>query len=350
MLQQDIIDNISSGIIGLDTNFDVQLINPAAEALLQLSEARILGTRITNVEIENLPWEPTIAQARSEDRAIVRRGLKIETRDGNPASADMIITPLRGLSATLAYLIELQPVDRLLRISKEENLLAAQQTTRTVVRGLAHEIKNPLGGIRGAAQLLERELPDDGTLQEYTSIIIKEADRLRALVDRLMGPNEQPAISPLNVHEILEHVLQLITVEAGERVAILRDYDPSLPDIRGDRAQLIQAILNVLRNSLQATEAQPQCALMIRTRSQRQFTIGETRHRLVCQIDLIDNGPGIPDELRETLFAPMVSGRANGTGLGLSIAQSIVQRHGGLLSFSSRPGETCFSLFLPMET
>lgn len=347
MLQQDIIDNISSGIIGLDADGKVRLINPAAESLLQLSEARLLGQSIEVVETPDLPWSATLSQVLSEGRAVVRRGLSFELRDGYAPVADAVISPLQDVPG-LAFLIELQPVDRLMRISREENLLSAQQTTRTVVRGLAHEIKNPLGGIRGAAQLLEREL-GAGPLQEYTHIIIQEADRLRNLVDRLLGPNRAFTLQPLNIHRVTEHVLQLITVEAGERLAICRDYDPSLPDILGDWQQLIQALLNILRNALQATEQQPQCAITLRTRSQRQFTIGDTRHRLVCRIDVTDNGPGIPEELRETLFVPMVSGRPDGTGLGLSIAQSIVQRHGGLLNCESRPGCTCFSIFLPME-
>jgi two-component system nitrogen regulation sensor histidine kinase GlnL len=347
MLQQDIIDNISSGIIGVDAEYRVQLINPAAEALLQLSEARILGQMICEMGSTEVPWRETLEQARTEGRSIVRRGLSLDTRDGKPAQADMVITPLHDV-ATLAYLIELQPVDRLMRISREENLVNAQETTRSVVRGLAHEIKNPLGGIRGAAQLLERELPE-GPLQEYTDIIIQEADRLRDLVDRLLGPNKQPTMASLNIHEVVEHVLQLVIVEAGERLALVRDYDPSLPELRADRAMLIQAFLNIIRNALQATENQPQCVLTLRSRSQRQFTIGETRHRLVCRIDIIDNGPGIPEHLRETLFAPMVSGRAEGTGLGLSIAQSIVHRQGGLLTCDGDSGQTCFSIFLPME-
>jgi CheY-like chemotaxis protein len=152
----------------------------------------------------------------------------------------------------------------------------------------------------------------------------------------------------MNIHEVLEHVLQLIAVEAGERLVLLRDYDPSLPELHGDRSQLIQALLNILRNALEATVTAP-LRITLRTRSQRQFTIGEKRHRLVCRIDVIDNGPGIPPELRETLFMPMVSGRAEGTGLGLSIAQSIVHRHGGLLTCESRARRTCFSIFLPME-
>lgn len=346
MLQQDIIDNISSGIIGLDASHRVRLINPAAEALLQLSEARLIGQKISELDTPDMPWSSSLEQAVSEGRAIVRRGLVLAMRDGKPVQADMTLTPLT--QTTLAFLIELQPVDRLLRISREENQLNAQETTRHVVRGLAHEIKNPLGGIRGAAQLLERELPE-GHLQEYTGIVIQEADRLRNLVDRLLGPNTQPTIETLNVHEILEHVLQLICVEAGKRLSLLRDYDPSLPELQGDRGQLIQALLNILRNALQATEDLPRCEITLRTRSQRQFTIGEKRHRLVCRIDIVDNGPGIPPELQETLFVPMVSGRAEGTGLGLSISQSIVHRHGGLLTCESRPGETTFTLYLPMD-
>lgn len=348
MLQQDIIDNISSGVIGLDADYRVRLINPAAEALLQLSEARLLGSRICELESPKVPWRTTLEQADLEGRAIVRRSLSLETRDGQPLVIDMVITPLREVAA-LNFLIELQPVDRLHRISREENIINAQETTRSVVRGLAHEIKNPLGGIRGAAQLLEREL-SPGSLQEYTAIIIQEADRLRDLVDRLLGPNTQPSMEPINIHEILEHVLQLLIVEAGERLAVCRDYDPSLPDVLGDRPQLIQTLLNITRNALEATESQPQCAITLRTRSQRQFTIGEKRHRLVCRIDIIDNGPGIPEDIAETLFVPMVSGRPNGSGLGLSIAQSIVHRHGGLLACESRPGETCFSIYLPMES
>ncbi|WP_439101285.1 nitrogen regulation protein NR(II) [Congregibacter sp.] len=347
MLQQNIIDNINSGIIGLDADYRVRLINPAAEAILQLSEARILGAMICELDTHDVPWRATLDQAAKEGRAIVRRGLSLDTRDGKPSFADIVVSPMREVSQ-LAFLIEMQPVDRLLRISREENLMNAQETTRTVVRGLAHEIKNPLGGIRGAAQLLERELPQ-GSLQEYTNIIIQEADRLRDLVDRLLGPSKAPALVSLNIHEVLEHVLQLAVVEAGERLAVLRDYDPSLPSIKGDRGLLIQAMLNIVGNALQATDSQPQCALTLRSRSQRQFTIGERRHRLVCQIDIIDNGPGIPDALRDTLFVPMVSGRAEGTGLGLSISQSIIHRHGGLLSCESRPGETCFTIHLPME-
>lgn len=315
---------------------------------MQLSEARLLGQPICESLQTDLPWRASLDQARKEGRSIVRRGLQLETRDGPPTVTDMIVSPLHDI-AGLAFLVELQPVERMLRINREENLLTAEQTTRTVVRGLAHEIKNPLGGIRGAAQLLERELPG-GNLREYTRIIIQEADRLRSLVDRLLGPNKKLSVAELNVHEVLEHVVQLVLAEAGDRVVLLRDYDPSLPELKGDRGQLIQAILNILRNALEATQDQPRCELTLRTRSQRQFTIGDTRHRLICRIDIGDNGPGVPPDLKQNLFMPMVSGRADGSGLGLSIAQAIVHRHGGLLNCESRPGDTCFSLFLPMDT
>jgi two-component system nitrogen regulation sensor histidine kinase GlnL len=244
--------------------------------------------------------------------------------------------------------VELLAVDRLLKISREESFLHAQETNRAVIRGLAHEIKNPLGGVRGAAQLLARELPNE-ELAEYTRIIIREADRLRDLVDRLLGPNRQLDLRPLNIHEILEHVRNLIAAESDNRVTIARDYDPSLPEIPCDRAQLIQAVLNIMRNALQAAKDPGECEIILRSRSQRQFTVGAQVHRLMCRVDIIDNGPGIPAALQSSVFAPMVTGRAGGTGLGLSIAQSIIHLHGGVLECESRPGETRFTFYLPME-
>ena len=202
--------------------------------------------------------------------------------------------------------------------------------------------------MRGAAQLLARELPNDN-LAEYTRIIIREADRLRDLVDRLLGPNRQLDRRALNIHELLEHVRNLITAESGNRVSVTRDYDPSLPEFYGDKSQLIQAVLNIMRNALQAAEDPDACRILLRSRAQRQFTVGAQVHRLVCRVDIIDNGPGIPPELRPSVFAPMVTGRAGGTGLGLSIAQSIIHLHGGILECESRPGDTRFTFYLPME-
>ena len=210
-------------------------------------------------------------------------------------------------------------------------------------------MKNPLGGIRGAAQLLARELSSPDQL-EYTQIIIREVDRLRALVDQLLGPNKQLEPESLNIHEVLEHVRQLIEAEIDQTISVIRDYDPSLPDLSGDRSQLIQAILNITRNALQACEGQASCKLTLRTRVLRQFTIGSNRHKLVCKIDIQDNGPGVPEDMIGLIFLPMVTGRAEGTGLGLSISQSIINRHGGLLECQSEPGNTLFTIYLPLES
>jgi two-component system nitrogen regulation sensor histidine kinase GlnL len=223
-----------------------------------------------------------------------------------------------------------------------------QDTTRKLVRGLAHEIKNPLGGIRGAAQLLERELETERE-RDYTRIIIEEADRLRNLVDRMLGPSQLPRLSSTNMHQVLERVVQLVEAEAPGRIEIVRDYDPSLPNVEADLEQLIQAMLNIVRNAQQALENTPNPRICLRTRIIRQFTIGNVRHRMVARIDVSDNGPGVPPELSERIYYPMISGRADGSGLGLSITQSIVNQHHGLIECDSRPGATTFSVYLPLE-
>jgi two-component system nitrogen regulation sensor histidine kinase GlnL len=217
---------------------------------------------------------------------------------------------------------------------------------------MAHEIKNPLGGIRGSAQLLERML-DNPELKEYTTIIIEEVDRLRNLVDKMLGPNKLPERLETNIHEVLERVRSLIMVEAAEKLNIIRDYDPSIPEFLADKEQLIQVILNISRNAMQALLSKRQvnspAEITLSTRAVRQFTIGHTKHRLVLHISIIDNGPGIPEDIRESLFLPMVSGRAEGTGLGLSIAQSIINQHQGIIECDSTLGKTHFSIYLPLE-
>jgi two-component system nitrogen regulation sensor histidine kinase GlnL len=247
-------------------------------------------------------------------------------------------------------IIEIQPIDRLLRISREEMLTTSHETTRNLVRGMAHEIKNPLGGIRGAAQLLARELPNTG-LTEYTNIIIDEADRLRNLVDRMLGPNQLPKWQSLNIHEAIERVGNIIKAESSDAIKIVRDYDPSIPAMQGDKEMLIQALLNIVRNAMQAlVEANVlNGVIQLRTRVHRQYTIGRKHHSLVCRIDIIDNGPGIASDMIENIFYPMISGRAEGTGLGLTISQHLIHQHHGLIECQSEPGKTRFSLYLPME-
>jgi len=345
----DILENISTGVIALNGDLKVTSINSAAQALLEVSLARTIGAHADQLVLRPAQWLQNLKQAKDSNAPLTQRGLPLTLLSGHQIHVDLTVNPVLNKQGNTGLLVEIQAIDRLLKISREEGMLHAQETTKTVIRSLAHEIKNPLAGVRGAAQLLAKELPGDH-LGEYTQVIIKEADRLRDLVDRLLGPRQQLSLQEMNIHEVLEHLCKLILAESGNQVKIVRDYDPSLPDIPADRAQLVQAILNIMRNALQAASRTEDCILTLCTRSQRQFTIGATRHRLVCRVDISDNGPGIPEDLMHAIFVPMITGRAEGTGLGLAISQSIINRHGGLLECSSRPGKTTFTIYLPMET
>jgi len=240
-----------------------------------------------------------------------------------------------------ALLAELRPIEQQLRLAREERIAAEQQANRELIRNLAHEIKNPLGGIRGAAQLLDREL-ERPALHEYTQVIIKEADRLQRLIDRMLTPHRVPHVEPLGIHEVLERVRSLVKAEFG--VVIERDYDPSLPELVGDREQLIQAVLNIARNAAQAGGK----TVTFRTRAIRQITMLRHRYKLALELQVIDDGPGVPEEIRDRIFNPLVSGREGGTGLGLSLAQTFVQYHQGVIEFESRPGRTTFRILLPL--
>jgi len=345
-----ILDNISTGIISLNDSLQVTYINPAAESLLDVSATRVMGCSAGELVGKNQGWEANLRTILTNSVPQTRREIPLQLHSGQTIQVDLSVSITEFNGNKRGIVLEIFPVDRLMRISREENLLMAQESTRSMLRGLAHEIKNPLGGVRGAAQLLARELTD-GNLTDYTRVIIREADRLRDLVDRLLGPSGKPRVASLNIHEVLEHVRKLVAAETGHQIKLHRDYDPSLPAVQGDRGLLVQAVLNIARNAVQALQeantAEPQ--ISFRSRSQRQFTIGTTCHRLVCRLDITDNGPGIPADALPTVFMPMVSGRAGGTGLGLSIAQSILNRHGGLMECQSTPGATVFTLYLPME-
>ncbi|MDH5572358.1 MAG: nitrogen regulation protein NR(II), partial [Gammaproteobacteria bacterium] len=244
-------------------------------------------------------------------------------------------------------LLEITPINRLLRIVRDENRLSQQDATREILRGLAHEIKNPLGGLRGAAQLLEKQL-DSAELKEYTGVIISEADRLQKLLNRILGPNTLPDKQLLNIHEVLERVRSVVSVEAGQGISLRRDYDPSIPEFSADLDQLVQAILNIVRNAVQAMGDKGE--VVLKTRVERKFSIGQNCHKLVARINIEDTGAGVPDDLKEKIFFPMVTGRAEGTGLGLSIALSIIERHGGVIECKSEPGHTVFSILIPIES
>ncbi|WP_168015082.1 nitrogen regulation protein NR(II) [Halomonas salinarum] len=344
-MYQRLLEHLSAAVLLLDGDLRVRWMNPAAEALLAVSLKRVRGTCLEPLEgIEGAIAE-VLCKARDELHPFTQREAVLTNGSGEVITADFTVTPL----SKEELLLEVEPRDRLMRISREEALIARQQTIKTLTRGLAHEVKNPLGGIRGAAQLLERDLPDP-SLKEFTRIIVEEADRLRDMVDRMLGPNQPVHDALFNIHKVLERVRSLIVAEHPD-VELVRDYDPSLPEFQGDESRMIQAVLNIARNAVEAMDDAHTTTprLTLRTRARRQFTLGTERHRLVCEVAIIDNGPGIPESLRETLFFPMVSGRAEGSGLGLSIAQSILHKHQGLIECDSEPGATEFRLLVPLE-
>ncbi|WP_336368427.1 nitrogen regulation protein NR(II) [Marinobacter sp. C2H3] len=348
-----ILDSLTTAVLVLGDRLRVEYLNPAAESLFETSLTRSHGQPLDDILLDSDDALSTLNAALENGQSYTRREAEFVLASGTRLTVDYSVTPLSLEPSEL--LMEIQGRDRLLRISREEDIISQQETTRTLVRGMAHEIKNPLGGIRGAAQLLDRELDSDEQ-REYTRVIIDEADRLRSLVDRMLGPNKAPQLAPTNVHEILERVRTLLEAESKGRVQLLRDYDPSLPDLVGDKEQLIQAFLNIARNAMEAAfecpDARPDGeppTITFRTRALRQFTIGHRRHRLVCRVDVTDNGPGIPPDLLQNIFYPMISGRATGTGLGLSITQSIIGQHHGLVECESEPGRTDFIIFLPLE-
>lgn len=343
-LYQGVIENLHTAVLVFDDALRLCYLNPSAEMLLAASAARLLGAGAAQL-LPSKPLAGALTEALASGHPFTERELVLELGPERRVTVDMTATPLIE-PGRRELLVEMTQVDRQLRIIREEGLLAQTATTRVLVRGLAHEINNPLGGLRGAAQLLERELPDEA-LKEYTRIIISEADRLQNLVNRMLGPNALPKRQPVNIHEVLERVRQLVQTAAPAEVRIERDYDPSIPEVMGDQDQLIQAILNLVRNATQAVGKRGE--IILRTRTLRQYTIGHTRHKLVIRVDVIDNGPGIPPEVMEAIFLPMVTGRPEGTGLGLPIAQSLINQHGGLIECESQPGQTTFTVLLPIN-
>lgn len=343
--QGTVLDNLVTGVVVFDARLRVRYMNQEAESLLAVSVQHVIGQRPdVNITCAGEPLADLVRGA-VPGRTITKRGVVLSIGDRIQITVDCAINPVLDDGGECLIIVELQQVDRQLRIRRETQLIRQQAATRGLVRGLAHEIKNPLGGLRGAAQLLAGELPDP-ELQEYTSIIIEEADRLQVLVNRMLGPNRRPVYRALNIHSVLERVRSLVLAEPEHRdLKMPRDYDPSIPDLVGDIDQLIQAVLNIVKNAAKALGGQGQ--IMLRTRVARNFTIGSERHRLVAQIEIQDNGPGIPSEISETLFLPMVTS-GDGMGLGLSIAQSLITQHKGLVECRSRPGETVFTILLPV--
>ena len=347
---EGLLDAMSTATVFLDTRLNVMHMNVAAELMLGASRKMSEGRNIFDVFPCCEAISLQIRKALETQRAYSERDLQISLTPQHKITLDSIITPVFNDDLVTEYvIIELTQVDRRLRITKEDHLLSQGEGTRDLLRGVAHEIKNPLGGIRGAAQLLAGELTEPDH-KEYTQVITTEVDRLQNLLDRMLGPRQMPVIDQVNIHEILEDVRRLITAESAFNIKLIVDYDPSLPEITADKDMLKQSLLNLANNAMHAVKDLETPRIIFRTRPERQFTIGHTRHRLVMRIEIIDNGPGIPEELRETIFLPMVTNKPEGTGLGLPIAQSLVQRHGGLIEYDDCDGHTCFVVYLPLET
>ncbi|PVZ81132.1 nitrogen regulation protein NR(II) [Serratia sp. S1B] len=336
-----ILNSLINSILLLDDRLAIRYANPAAQQLLAQSSRKLFGTPL-----------PDLLSYFSLNIEMMRENLNSGQGFTDNEVTLVIDSRAHILSLTAQVLpegfilMELAPMDNQRRLSQEQLQHAQQIAARDLVRGLAHEIKNPLGGLRGAAQLLAKALPDP-VLTEYTKVIIEQADRLRNLVDRLLGPQRPGQYITQSIHQVVERVCQLVSLEKPDNVTLIRDYDPSLPELAHDPDQIEQVLLNITRNALQALSERGG-VITLRTRTAFQTTLHGNRHRLVARIDIEDNGPGVPAQLQDTLFYPMVSGREGGTGLGLSIARNLIDQHGGKIEFNSWPGHTEFSVYLPI--
>ena len=346
----DLLDALVTSVFLLDQDLHVIYLNAAGQTLLGLGANQALGRRFVELARGAESLVNLLERARMGGEGVVQRELAWPAPGGVDRILDCAVTQIAIGREVPRLLLEIEDITQHRRLIRENALLAQLGGSRLMVRQLAHEIKNPLGGLRGAAQLLERELLDP-SLREYTRVIISEADRLTHLLDSMLGPGRPPAKQLVNVHELLERVYHLLRSEAAEGVIVDRDYDPSLPALAIDPNHIIQAMLNLGRNAIQALSSGVKSPrLVLRTRAATSVSIGTKRHRLVASIQFDDNGPGVLPEIRDTIFYPLVSGRPEGTGLGLGIAQDLVSRHGGLIEFDSAPGRTIFVIFLPMDS
>src|SRR5262245_43579910 len=345
------LDFLGTAVVVLDADLRVLYVNPAAEQLLEVGAKSLVGQRLLDAFVGLNRLDGKLHHAIAENWGFWDQALELGRSGAPPLQLNCLATPIEGSRARIV--LELRSIDQHLRIEREERELTQAVANRELIRNLAHEIRNPLGGLRGSAQLLEREL-DRPELREYTQVIIKEADRLQLLMDRLVTPHRPPHLGPVNIHEVCERVRTLILAEFPEGIRIERDYDTSLPEIKGDREQLIQAVLNIVRNAAQelaGTNRPPAASgeIVLRTRVARSATVARRLHRLALELHVIDNGPGIPPELMDRVFHPLVSGRPGGTGLGLTLAQAYVQEHRGLIECNSEPGRTTFRIVLPLR-
>ncbi len=349
------LDLLATAVLIVDEQLRIRYANPAAEHLLELSNRHLPEEPLTQVFNGAQALATTTRLALDNATTYLEHDIALTPLGRAQLRLDCTVTPIQG--AERAALLEFRLLNQQIKAERELRALQEGQLNRELIRNLAHEIRNPLGGIRGAAQLLENEL-ERKDLTEYTRVIIKEADRLQALLDRLLAPNRLPKSEALNVHEVLEQVRSVIMAEFPRGLSVVRDYDPSLPDLHGDKQQLTQAFLNIVRNAAQALQSprEPgsvsggENAIILRTRAARRVTIAKKTYRLALCVQVIDNGPGIPQELHDKIFFPLFSAREGGTGLGLTIAQSFINQQRGTIEVESVPGRTCFTVMLPVHS
>lgn len=334
-------------MVVLNDSRQIIFMNPAAELMLGCSARQSLNRCLHDVD-PGFGELDVLIQRSIESQQTFGQNLALSSVHGerSPTLVSCRVSPVPGLSST-NFILELLDASHWRQLDREKSLVSQRGASRRIIRQLAHEIRNPLGGLRGAAQLLERELQQPA-LREYTQVIIREADRLVTLTDNLLGPTRQPSRESLNIHELTERVLLLAQSEASSGIRFYRDYDPSLPPLSGDQDQLLQALLNIVRNAVQSVGDDGD--ILIRTRVLTGYVLNERRHRLIVSIEVEDNGPGIPEDIADSVFYPLVTGREGGTGLGLPLAQDLISRHGGLIEFESAPGRTVFMTRLPIDS
>jgi two-component system nitrogen regulation sensor histidine kinase GlnL len=344
-------DHLATMVALVHTDGACLFVNSAFETVLGLSRRSMLRGSLFDWFVEADIIRETVAAVARNDFSISRfEGLlkRPPGTNGDPLPVHVIVTQTDQPHLALVELVE---IEQQTKQDREERALDQAQATKELIRNLAHEIKNPLGGIRGAAQLLQMEVESRG-LSEYTQVIINEADRLQALVDRLLAPHRKPhVVSDVNIHEVCERVRSLILAEFPRGLKVQRDYDTSIPEFRGDREQLIQAVLNIAHNAAEALReriAQGDGCIQLKTRIARQVTLGKQRYRLALELHILDNGPGVPESIRDRIFYPLVSGRDGGSGLGLTLAQTFVQQHHGTIECESVPGNTDFKILIPL--
>lgn len=340
-----LIESLECAVLLISHEDIVEQVNIAAETLFCQSRRYMVGKPISEL-ISDDSVAKCLLECKEQNAKFTLREVELKLLGEQPL-VDMTlssVTTAHGIEPST--LIEINSINRISRFMKEKNQLERQQSFRLMMRGLAHEIKNPLGGIRGAAQLLDREITDPSK-KELTDILIKEADRLTRLVDRVMGSREQLKPVYLNIHEVLEHVVHLVSVKGTDRLVVNRVYDPALPEIKVDKEQMIQAVLNIVGNAIEAQADKRFITLGLVTKFERFVTLNQAMHRQVLKIQIWDEGPGVPTDMQDILFDPLITGRPEGTGLGLSITQEIVQRHNGVVQLEDYHGKTCFSIYLP---